>query len=156
MESYNLLHARNEIAHGNHMMLLSSGTFCFWVFYRDYADLDLLLSRSSEIAMRNELRIETIKLSTGNAEELQKSLINMDLEFADFIFACSCLEFEPHMLDDYIGQDIIASLQNQQLNIPEINMSLNLSKEIDAKIWEQWLLQNRSQDQIQYFDPDQA
>ena len=63
MESYNLLHARNEIAHSNHMMLVSSGTFCIWVFYRNYADLDLLLSKNSEIAIRNDIKIETIKLS---------------------------------------------------------------------------------------------
>ena len=78
----------------------------------------------------------------------------MDLEFTDILLVGLCLEFEPHMLDQYIGQDIMASLLNQKLDLPDLRITMDLTDEREVEKWERWLLQNLSPHRIQYFDPD--
>ena len=154
MLNFNSLHARNEIAHCNHMMLRASGTFCIWFFYRNYADLDLLLSVTNEIAIQNNFRIETIKLSYGNAEEFQKFLVNEELEFIDTLIVSFCVEFNPHMLDEYIGQNTLAVIIDQKIELPEVRRVIDISKESGKRQYAAWLLDNISSQKIEYYDPD--
>jgi len=153
MLGYNLLHARNELAHNNRVILQASGTLCVWVLYRNYSDLDEFLSINSSLALAHDLIINNLKLVKANSEELHQYLLKSNLHEVDILFLTFCAKVDPQLIDEFLGQEQTFSLLDQILVLPKHDLSFNLETPEGIKKWEAWLLANTASHEIEYYEP---
>ncbi len=154
MESYNILHARNELAHNNSMLLQASGIFCLWIQYPNDENLDAFFSLCTSITTQNNSLLQIVNLDQATPEEVHQHLMTCNLEDLNLLFFAFGISEDRQWIDDFIGQDATIFFHEQKIEIPASHITLDLNKEEDIKQWEMWLLSNQTSHPIEYYDPE--
>ena len=154
MESYNLLHARNEIGHNNRMMLQASGTFSILVIYKNKNELEDFLSFLEIIKFKQQLSIEIQLLSNISAEEVHLHLIKNDPEHFNIFLLCLQYKESLDLNELFVGQEIDLRLDGTLVTgVFDHNLHFNIETQEGQMKWEAWLTDNVASQQIEYYEP---
>ena len=154
MESYNLLHARNEIAHGNQMMLQASGIFGILVIYQNQNELEDFLSLVEVNKINLSLSIDILLLSNANAEKLHQHLLENDLEQIRVLLLCLEHSEVLDLNEVFIGQEVDLQLDESNLKgVGDSTLDFDLETQYGREKWEAWLSANAASQEIEYYEP---
>lgn len=154
MESYNLLHARNELAHGNRMMLQASGTLGLLVIYHSQNELEDFLSLIELNKRDLGLSMDILLLSSTNAEKLHHHLLENDPELYRILLVClkhsAIIDFN----ELFIGQEVDLQLDGSNLKgVFDPKLEFDLETHNGRDKWEAWLSANAASHEIEYYEP---
>lgn len=152
--NYNFLHARNELAHNNRMMMQASGTFCILITYNDQAMLEDLLSFTQIIESQNSVSINVLLLEKANAEVVHYHLLENDPEQINVLFLCLKVDGQLDENELFIGQEVDFKLENETLQgVTDESLHFSLSTSEGKRLWEAWILDNIASHDIEYYEP---
>ena len=154
MEDYQLLHARNELAHNNRMILQASGTLCLLVTFTEKAVLEDFLSFMKLIETKNNLTFAIHLLNEISSEAIHHYLLNTKPESISLLLLCFENDSALNSIDLFIGQEFNFRLGDDSLSsLSDENLKFQLPSNEGQENWEAWLLDNLASHEVEYYEP---
>ena len=155
MESYNLLHAHNELAHSNRMMLQASNTLGILIICEDDNGLEEISFLLERIGQMEELPYLALVIEKISPEEVHSFLLQHDLEPLNALFLYLKETDTLDMNELFLGQEFSFKCSDGLLtDIDDPETIFNLNDQNGSAAWKNWLAANIPSQEIEYYDPE--